>query len=110
MAELSFGFWRYMLSRRHAPNVWVDMCSAGLPNFPHGTNRAAFAKPIEQIHKRRNRVAHLEPLVEFDEVSESQRLDRYDTHLATLARWIDPQAERWIASVSRVADIRSRRP
>lgn len=110
VAELSFGFWRFLLSRRHAPNVWVDLCAAGLPHFPHGTNRAAFAKPVERIHKLRNRIAHLEPLVDTSAAIEAQRLDRYDSDLDILARWIDPDAADWISSVSRVASVRSARP
>lgn len=110
VAELSFGFWRFLLSRRHAPNIWVDLCATGLPHFPYGTDRAAFAKPVERVHKLRNRLAHLEPLVDTDAAVEAQRLDRYDADLNKLARWIDPEAADWIASVSRVANVRRHRP
>lgn len=110
VAELSFGFWRFLLTKRHAPDVWVDLVASGLPHFPHGTDRAAFAHPVEQIHKLRNRIAHLEPLVDTNAAAEARRLDRYDTHLDTLARWIDPAAATWITSVSRVGTVRNQRP
>lgn len=110
VAELSLGFWRYLLSKRHAPNVWVDLCATGLPHYPHGTDRGRLADSVEQINKLRNRVAHLEPLVDLDRPTETGELDHYDARLSQVSRWIDPDAADWIASVSRVAHVRAQRP
>lgn len=109
IAELSFGFWRYLLSRRHRASVWVDLVPT-LTHYPHGTDLARFAAPIEEVHKLRNRVAHLEPLVDANISREKQKLDGYDAALDTVSRWIDPDAAEWIAGVSRIATIRAQRP
>lgn len=41
---------------------------------------------------------------------ETRRLDQLSADLDTLARWIDPDAADWIASNSRVIQVRSLRP
>ncbi|GGQ47929.1 hypothetical protein ACFFKE_08505 [Streptomyces mutabilis] len=36
IAELSFGFWRFLLARQYKTNLWPDLAGA----FPYAPNRA----------------------------------------------------------------------
>ncbi len=59
IAELSFGWWRYLTSRAHEKTLWVPYLHHA---YPRGTNRADVDLVVVQLHALRNRVAHLEPL------------------------------------------------
>jgi len=72
--------------------------------FPHGDGtRNEIAGLVNRIVALRNRVAHHDPLL-------SQPVaDRHDDALA-LAGTIDPDAETWVRSVSRVPSVLVGRP
>ncbi|MGK8506362.1 hypothetical protein [Nocardia asiatica] len=64
IAELSFGFWRYLTSSGHESTLWVPILHHA---FPTGTDRARDVdKPIDKLHDLRNRIAHHEPLLGVD--------------------------------------------
>lgn len=60
IAELSFGFWRYLSSRRQAEPLWVPYLHTA---FRPGTSRHDVDGPVGRLHDLRNRVAHHEPLL-----------------------------------------------
>lgn len=59
VAELSFGFWRYLLSARYEWTLWMPAVRHG---FPHVNRRRELAAPVERLHNLRNRLAHHEPI------------------------------------------------
>lgn len=64
VAELTFGFWRYLSSAAHEKTLWVPALHTA---FPTGTDRGGDVDaPIARLHKLRNRVAHHEPLLAVD--------------------------------------------
>src|SRR5436305_11941576 len=48
VAELSFGFWRYLLSRRYSTTLWPTMAS-GFPNSPD-RNWTTIERPVVRLH------------------------------------------------------------
>lgn len=60
IAELTFGFWRYLSTAAHDYHLWVPLLHKGLVA---GTSRKAADQPIGRLHKLRNRVAHHESLL-----------------------------------------------
>jgi len=61
VAELSFGFWRFLLARRYTASLWPAL-RPGFPYLPSADRRELEA-PVTRLHQLRNRVAHHEPLI-----------------------------------------------
>ena len=101
VAELMFGFWRYLSSAAHEKTLWVPALHRA---FPPGTDRAVHVDgPVGRLHDLRNRVAHHEPLLTTDVAS---RL----ADLTGLAARLDPQLGQCLQATSTVANLLSTRP
>lgn len=62
IAEINFGFWRYLTANRlHA--LWVRRLSHA---FPDGTRQKDVDARVGRLHTLRNRAAHHEPLLRAD--------------------------------------------
>lgn len=90
VAELPFGFWRYLTAKRYLTELWVPAIHHA---FPHGNpdirvRRAEVSALLEKLNVARNRAAHLEPVYERD-----LHQDYEDAH--TLLGWISPEAAKW---------------
>ncbi|MCL2464497.1 MAG: Abi family protein [Micrococcales bacterium] len=103
LAELTFGFWRYMLSATYQTTVWPRASHAfqGLPRSQR--SRAVIERQMLSINDIRNRIAHQEPVFSLPSA-------RLEADIVMLAVEIDPVAGAWIASVSRVATTLAARP
>lgn len=101
IAELSFGFWRFLLARQYKTNLWPDLASA----FPHAPNRAlaTVEDPVKRLHKFRNRIAHHEGIWHLP--LEARRDD-----IHTVLGFIAPAAATWVADASRIDDVLARSP
>jgi hypothetical protein len=63
VAELSFGFWRYLLANRYSTTLWPAIRHA-FPNLPRrGNTRRIVEGHVDDLHLLRNRIAHHEPLI-----------------------------------------------
>ncbi len=107
VAELSFGFWRFLCTKPYLTSLWVPTVADAFPNHPdHGDPRAvrqAVDDRIQRVHFLRNRVAHHEPV-------HQRNLKRDLNSIAELAGWISTDARDWIVGVSRAVDVIDRRP
>jgi hypothetical protein len=63
IAQLSFGFWRYLSTSAHEKALWVPFLHRA---FVVGTNRTAINDAIGRLHDLRNRIAHHEHLLNAD--------------------------------------------
>ncbi|HEY5852482.1 MAG TPA: hypothetical protein VIW24_00115 [Aldersonia sp.] len=101
VAELSFGFWRFLLARRYTANLWPAI----RPAFPHlpGRDRRLLEEPVTRLHRLRNRVAHHEPLIHEDLAA---RL----SDLAGILDAVEPALRSWVQSDSRLPAILEQRP
>lgn len=101
VAELSFGFWRFLLERRHQAQLWPQL----RPAFPHlpGGRRDALRNDLVAMHGLRNRIAHHEPI---------HTLDLTGSHLRALrvAGYVDAAAQDWTRQLSRVEGLLIARP
>ncbi|WP_440708229.1 hypothetical protein [Herbiconiux sp. YIM B11900] len=100
IAQLTFGFWRYLTSAAHEVTLWRPALHRA---FPPGTNRAEVDTRIGRLHELRNRVAHHEPLLGLDAAS----LYRDLIHVAGL---LDTRLGGYIGASSAVASILDSRP
>ncbi|MEQ3552852.1 hypothetical protein WIS52_20485 [Pseudonocardia nematodicida] len=63
IAELRFGFWRYLTIARRTDALRIPYLRTA---FRPGTDRRDVDHPVGRLHLLRNRVAHNEPLIRMD--------------------------------------------
>jgi hypothetical protein len=100
IANLTFGFWRYLSSKAHEKSLWVPYLHAG---FPPKTNRSEVDARVGRLHSLRNRVAHHEPLLSTNVLG---GLD----DLLWVAERLDPSIAQYISASSEVRTLNSHRP
>jgi hypothetical protein len=101
IAELPFGFWRFLSSAAHEKTVWVRYLHRA---FPPGTDRKRDVdNNAAALNRLRNRVAHHEPLIEEPLAAESARI----TNLATL---LNADVGRYVSATSTVPQLLRQRP
>lgn len=100
IAQLTFGFWRYLTSSAHEVTLWRPALHHA---FPPGTSRPDVDTRVGRLHELRNRVAHHEPLL---------GIDAADLHgdLLHVAALLDPRLRDYIQEQSTLADILTSRP
>lgn len=103
IAELSFGFWRFLLGTHYAATVWPKI-SPGFSGLPrHLRNRSELEAAATRVNDLRNRIAHHEPV--FHRFPEQYLADIY-----LIAKYVDDRSERMLRDLSRVPEILARRP
>jgi hypothetical protein len=100
IANLSFGFWRYLSSKAHEKTLWVPYLHAA---FPPKTNRGDVDARVGRLHGLRNRVAHHEPLLSTDVLA---GLD----DLLWVAERLDPSIAQYISASTDVRALHGNRP
>ena len=104
IAELSFGFWRYLVAKRYQTTAWPALQKA-FPMHPAGsaTPRVEIEDRMQRIHVLRNRIAHHEPIF--------RRNVAHDyVDMLTLVGWISNEASGWVEDLSRVPALQAQRP
>lgn len=105
VAELTFGFWRYLVGSRYHTSLWVPALHRA---FPHGPGdlrkrRAAVERRMDHLHAARNRAAHHEPIHQRD-------LHRDHSDAIELLGWINPVAAEWATEVASLPAVLDARP
>jgi Abi-like protein len=100
VANLTFGFWRYLSSKAHEKSLWVPYLHAA---FPPKTNRGELDARVGRLHNVRNRVAHHEPLL-------STSLPAALQDLLWVAERLDPSIAQYISSSTDVPTLNASRP
>ncbi len=100
VAELMFGFWRFLSSTAHEKTLWVPALHHA---FAPGTDRRDVDRPIGRLHGLRNRVAHHEPLLSYDIAGRV-------TDAVNVATLIDAELGQHLAATSQVGLLLVQRP
>ncbi|MDR0593953.1 MAG: hypothetical protein LBG60_11985 [Bifidobacteriaceae bacterium] len=95
VAELPFGFWRYLLARRYLTVLWLPSLAAV---FPHGNpnptlRRSQVERAMSAAVFLRNRAAHGEPVHRRDLLTDYRSM-------VELCAWIDAELGTWVADIS----------
>lgn len=96
IAELTFGFWRYLVMPRYDRVLWAPGLRHAFPGVAIGEASTTLSRLLEM----RNRIAHLEPIHNRD-------LSAVHADACRVARWVDGPAAGWIEQhcvLSRVID------
>jgi hypothetical protein len=102
VAELTFGFWRYLLAAPYQTTLWAPALRHAFPRLGSQKREAVYT-PIDRLHALRNRIAHHEPI-------HGLNLTARHSELLRVAAWIDPAAAAWICQTSRVPTVLDARP
>jgi hypothetical protein len=101
IAELMFGFWRYLTSKAHEKSLWVPYLHRA---FPPGTDRQRDVdQRVGRLHEFRNRVVHHEPLLNAD--VQGRRED-----LLAVARLLGTEIYEFIGTTSQLPSLIAARP
>lgn len=105
VAELTFGFWRYLATSRYLTSLWVP---GGAEAFRGGDTdlrrrRAEVDERLQRLLFVRNRAAHHEPIHRRD-------LGRDLAAAVELSDWISPDAGSWVEARSPLPAVVMKRP
>ncbi|WP_419839149.1 hypothetical protein [Candidatus Poriferisodalis sp.] len=107
IAELNFGFWRYLCEPPYLTSLWVPAVASAFPLHPSARHpeqvRADVADRMQRLHFLRNRIAHHEPIHRRD-------LSRDHGQLLELVGWMCSESRYWIAATSRTPQVIAARP
>jgi hypothetical protein len=103
ITELSFGFWRFLLSARYERVLWLPATRRAFPGLLGKGMRKDAHDAVMKLHGLRNRIAHHEP------IHNRQPQALHESALRTAA-WICPETAKWISAVSKVPGLLARRP
>ena len=107
IAELNFGFWRYLCEPSYLTSLWVPAIGSAFPLHPAARNpetvRADVADRMQRLHFLRNRIAQHEPIHRRD-------LSRDHERLLELVGWMCLDSRTWVATTSRTPAVIAARP
>lgn len=102
IAELNFGFWKFLLAKRYEATLWTGHLRHGFPNL-QPQSRATVYRALDDLHTVRNRVAHHEPIHSRDLTADTLTIYR-------LLDWIDADIRTWAVTLSRLQPIIAAHP
>ena len=106
VAELTLGFWRYLLIARYEHSLWNPAIRSKFPALGHlsgSESRRQVYDRVEKLNYLRNRVAHHEPIYEpFTIPGHRQVIDpvRVLADAVEMISWNSPRVAEWISSQS----------
>lgn len=105
VAELTLGFWRYLIESRYLTSIWMPATHKAFPNGPHDPRQRQreVRQRLQQLHFVRNRAAHHEP------IHARNLMKDFDMALELLD-WVTPNAASWASEISSLPEVISRRP
>ncbi len=102
VAELNFGFWRYLLTKKYSSTLWPAVGRAAFPNIDHRRPPLLWSR-IGRLNDLRNRIAHHEPI-------HWRHIDRDLTDCLMVIRAVCLVAEAWSRDRARVLQVLALRP
>ncbi|OXE37174.1 MAG: hypothetical protein CGW95_03240 [Phenylobacterium zucineum] len=98
IAELNFGFWVMILSRRYDATLWRGNFSSVFQEGGKRIARQRVHNRMDEIRKFRNRVFHHEPIYH-------QNPAQFHDDIIEAIRWICPDSADWALHHSRVPHV-----
>jgi hypothetical protein len=88
VAAQTYWFWVMLLNARFEQRIWSREFAASFPFAPPRIDRELVYDRADAIRRMRNRIAHWEPLLDYDVRGAYQRA-------ASMVRWISPATAAW---------------
>lgn len=105
IAQLSFGFWKFLATKRYLHSIWLPAMHGSFPNLAGlpGDRRISVEQSIDRVWFLRNRIGHHEPIFSRD-------ISRDLQAMSLLLDWICEETSAWASGLRRVDDVLARRP
>lgn len=103
IAALPMGIWVHLLEGRYHDCIWRERIRVAFPNLPKSISRKGVQKSVSDLAELRNRVAHHEPIIEYD-------LSLLHTKSIKTTSWVCNRTAEWAESHSRVQSVLRERP
>ncbi|MBO9878481.1 Abi family protein [Xanthomonas sp. D-99] len=88
VASLTFSFWTTMFNKDYE-TLWQQTLHRIVdPTASKGLKRKSFSGPLARIRVLRNRIAHHEPILNWN-------LSKHHNEILGLIEWLSPPARRW---------------
>lgn len=105
VAELSFGSWRFLTTKKYSTTLWTSALHRA---FPHGdTDIWTWRQQMSRLHGNmtfiRNHAAHLEPMFRRD-------VERDLAQAQTLMDGRDPHALAWLNDMAKLETVIASKP
>ncbi|WP_454301320.1 hypothetical protein [Salana multivorans] len=102
IAELNFGFWKFLLAKRYEATLWTSHLRHAFPRL-RPQNRGVAYRALDELHTVRNRIAHHEPIHGRDLIADTLTIYQ-------VLDWIEADVRAWALSISRLRSVISARP
>lgn len=105
IAELTVGFWRYLVESRYLTSLWVPSTHRSFPGGSDDLRRRQkqVAERMKRLTFVRNRAAHHEPL-------HQRNLDQDVQAALDLSSWVSPDAGAWVRERNVLTGTLAERP
>ncbi len=119
VAELTFGFWRYIIGGRYEEAFWLpalDAAFTGIPGAAAVDRRRTLEQAMINLNKLRNRLAHHEPICKPTTrqgpggIQLTLSVDDVYNDLRNVVHWTDPGISTELLAQSRVPHLLSSSP
>lgn len=119
IAQLTLGFWRYLLKARYEKTFWLPALDDAFTNIPGTTEknrRERLENTMIDLNKLRNRIAHHEPICKpwnrkgHGGVDLVISVDDVYANLKDVLRWCEPTLSAHLIQQSRVPGLLATRP
>ena len=90
IAELPFGFWRYLMTRPYSSTIWPIVSKGAFPHVPGSGYQKLWAR-VARLHTLRNLIAHHEPIF-------WRKIQRDMNDCMLTLRGVSKEAEHWSRS------------
>lgn len=102
VAELNFGFWKFLLAKRYEAILWTGYLRHAFPNLTPQKRETVY-RALDSLHTVRNRIAHHEPIHSRDLTADMLIIYR-------VLDWIDSDVRVWAVTLSRLQPVVAARP
>ncbi|EOM77711.1 hypothetical protein DW322_02595 [Rhodococcus rhodnii] len=109
VAELMFGFWRFLHARSYEASLWTPCLRLAYPHLQPQRRRTVYAR-LDRLNTLRNRIAHHEPIHRADVGGTGKTIAELHGELTEVIEWIDPAVAGWVRSRSAVPGLLHARP
>lgn len=98
VSELSFGFWTAMLGSKYEDLWQKKLNKIAQRENGKGLRRKDLSSPMTPIRNLRNRIAHHEPILEWN-------LQKHYRNIIKITGWLSQPAASWCKNYSRFSDV-----
>ncbi|WP_137726530.1 Abi family protein [Prescottella subtropica] len=109
VAELMFGFWRFLHARSYEATLWTPCLRLAYPHLQPRRRQTVYTR-LDHLNTLRNRIAHHEPIHRAQIAGTGKDIAGLHSELLEVLGWIDPVIADWVRARSDVPALLHARP